>query len=513
MRFYFALIHRMSPSVMKNLKIKWKILLLVLPLVVIPIIAVGNIIGYVATRQAYRGITDTSMADLDHMTRFTIDLLSTYNEHFGLYREDEKVGFKRKFFEKIRKIIKEKKVGDTGYIYCLDSRGTLTIHPAQEGVNISDSVDSDGKYFIKEMLTKKDGWIRYPWKNPGESGARMKIVRYLYFEPWDWIVAVGSYENEFYAEANLIKRQIFGNMILILLVSTFVSVPLVFYLSSKLTDPIRSMMEVVRNVKRGRTDKRIQITGNDEIGELAGSFNRMIEIIERNKEMEKALNQQTKMAALGVLSSKIAHEPNNPLGVILGYASYLEGKTPSDAPIYRYMQDIKNESRRCKKIVEELLSYARVPAPKLVSKDLNGILGEIVQFASNLPETRHVEILTRFPGDFPLVKVDEDQIYQVAINLILNAANAIVGEGRIVVGTEFDPKGEAIIIFEDTGPGIPDELREKIFEPFFTTKPNGTGLGLAIAKQIVKQHLGTISVESEPGKGTRFTIRLPVEKE
>lgn len=513
LRFYSACIFCRSPHVMKNLKIKWKILLLVLPLVVIPIIAVGSIIGYVATRQAYRGITDTSMADLDHMTRFTIDLLSTYHEHFGVYRDDEKDDFKRKFFENIRKIIKDKKVGDTGYIYCLDRSGTLTIHPAQEGVNIADSVDSDGKYFIKEMLTNRAGWIRYPWKNPGEDRARLKIVRYLHFAPWDWIVAVGSYENEFYAEAELITRQILGNMILILLVSTSVSIPLVFYLSSKLTNPIRNMIEVVRNVKRGRTDERMQITGNDEIGELAGSFNRMIEIIERNKEMEKALSQQTKMAALGVLSSKVAHEINNPLGVILGYASYLEGKTPPDTPLYRYVQDIKAESRRCKKIVEELLTYARVPAPKLVSKDLNGILGEIVQFASNLPETRHVEILTRFPGDFPLVRVDEDQIYQVAINLILNAANAITGEGQIVVRTEFDPKGEAIIIFEDTGPGIPDEVREKIFEPFFTTRPSGTGLGLAIVRQIVKQHLGTISVESEPGRGARFIIRLPVEKE
>src|SRR5512134_906379 len=128
---------------MKNLKIKWKILLLVLPLVVIPIIAVGNIIGYVANRQAYRGITETSKADLDHMTRFTIDLLSTYHEHFGPYREDEKDDFKRKFFEDIRKVIKDKKVGATGYIYCLDSSGTLTIHPAREGANIAESVDSD----------------------------------------------------------------------------------------------------------------------------------------------------------------------------------------------------------------------------------------------------------------------------------------------------------------------------------------------------------------------------------
>src|SRR5512140_3067847 len=192
---------------MRNLKIKWKILLLVLPLVVIPIIVVGNVIGYVATRQAYRGITDTSKADLDHMTRFTIDLLNTYDEHFGHYRPDENDEFKRKFFADIRKIIKEKKVGATGYIYCLDGRGTLTIHPAQEGVNIAESVDSNGNYFIHEMLAKKTGWIRYPWKNPGDREARMKIVRYIHFKPWDWIVAVGSYENEFYSEANLITQQ------------------------------------------------------------------------------------------------------------------------------------------------------------------------------------------------------------------------------------------------------------------------------------------------------------------
>ena len=101
---------------MRNLKIKWKILFLVLPLVIIPVIAVGNIIGYVATRQAYRGITDISMADLDHMARFTMDILNTYHEHFGPYTENDKDGFKKKFFEDIRKIIKEKKGGYRLYL-------------------------------------------------------------------------------------------------------------------------------------------------------------------------------------------------------------------------------------------------------------------------------------------------------------------------------------------------------------------------------------------------------------
>lgn len=498
---------------MRNLKIKWKILLLVLPLVVIPVIAVGTIIGYVATRQAYRGITDVSKADLDHMATFTMDILSTYHEHYGHYREKEKEAFARQFFDDIKKIIKEKKVGATGYIYCLDSQGVLTIHPAQEGVNIAESVDSNGNYFIREMLTKKNGWIRYPWKNPGDREARMKIVRYLHFGPWDWIVGVGSYEDEFYGEANLIKKEIFVNVLVLLVFAMLVSVPLVFYLSSRLTNPIAHMISVVRSVKKGITDRRIEIASNDEIGELAGNFNRMMVIIERNKEMEKALHQQAKMASLGVLSSKVAHEINNPLGVILGYASHLEGKVAPDNPIYRYIRDIKTESRRCKRIVEELLNYARVPAPKLSVKDLNGILEEIVAFASNLPETRHVDIVTRFFPGLPQVKVDEDQIYQVAINLILNAANAIEGKGRLIIGTQLDPGGEAVITFEDTGGGMPNEILDKIFEPFFTTKLTGTGLGLAITRQIVKQHLGTISVESEPGKGTRFTIRLPIGKE
>ena len=497
----------------RNFKIKWKILLLVLPLVIIPVIAVGNIIGYVATRQAYRGITDISMADLEHMARFTLDVLSTYHEHFGPYTENEKDSFKRRFFEDIRKILKEKKVGATGYIYCLDKQGTLTLHPAQEGVNIADSVDSNGNFFIREMLTKKNGWIRYPWRNPGDKEARMKIVRYLYFEPWGWVVGVGSYEDEFYGEANLIRKEILVNVLVLLVFTTLVSVPLVFYVSSRLTNPIANMLSVVRSVKKGVTDRRIEIIANDELGELAGNFNRMMTIIEKNKEMEKALNQQAKMASLGVLSSKVAHEINNPLGVILGYASHLEGKVSPEDPIYRYIRDIKTESRRCKRIVEDLLNYARIPAPKLATKDLNGILGEIVAFASNLPETRLIEIVTHFVPYLPPVKVDEDQIYQVAINLILNAASAIEGNGRLVIGTELDPKGEALITFGDTGEGIPHELLEKIFEPFFTTKPTGTGLGLAITRQIIKQHLGTISVESETGKGTRFTIRLPLEKE
>ncbi len=346
-------------SFFSNLKIKWKILALVLPLVITPIILVASVVGYVANMQAYRGITETSESDLDHMAQFTIGLLTLFNESFG---RPEKTPEKLSL---LKNIIKEKKVGKTGYIYCLNINGTLTVHPAREGDNIIDATDYNGSYFIKEMIKNKNGWIRYPWKNPGEKEARMKIVRYLYFEPWQWIVAVGSYENEFYMEANKIKQSILLNSIIIAIFAIAISVFLVFKLSSKLTNPIYNMIDVIRKIKRGKMDERIYILTNDEIGELADNFNRMFDLLARQKEMENSINQQSKMASLGILASEVAHEINNPIGVILGYASFLENKFADNEKIRNYIAEIKKESQRCKKIVESFLNYARIPNPVL----------------------------------------------------------------------------------------------------------------------------------------------------
>ncbi len=123
--------------------------------------------------------------------------------------------FEKRAFNELKDIIKSKKVGETGYIFCVGLKGNLIIHPAQEGQNILNARDENGSFFIKEMINNKDGWIRYPWKNPGELHPRTKIVRYKFFEPWKWIIAVGSYENEFYLEANKIKTFIFASVFLL----------------------------------------------------------------------------------------------------------------------------------------------------------------------------------------------------------------------------------------------------------------------------------------------------------
>jgi len=650
-RYLFKFVNRLS--------IRAKMLVVVLPLVVLPLILAGGLIGVVAVHQAYQGLTSASKADLDHMADFTLDLLDAHYRQYEVYQDERKrvvqqemaalvnlahslvataqtqlqkgeinlssaqkaarnalksasIGgsgylyamtskglltahlaregenvydeqdedgryfirelcrralaskpgeilytvypwrntalgetrprrkivayryfrewdwiiaaggyldetyeensFEQASFAILKAQIKTKQVGKTGYIYSMDRTGTLMIHPDAEGQNISAQRDSENRAFIAEMIANKEGWIRYPWLNQGEKKARMKIVRYRYFEPWDWIVAVGSYEDEFYRPANQMKMRIIAHVLLLPLLVGLIAVTLVFLAAKVLTDPIHEMIAAIRRVKQGRMDEQIKVDSQDELGELAQTFNRMIKMLRQHKEMETALAQQGKMASLGVLSSGVAHEINNPLGVILGYAGYLEKKISPEDPNYHFIHEIKRESKRCKKIVQDLLSYARTPKPVLEATDLNALLKEIVEFSANLPELRQVHLLTSFAPGLARLPLDADQMRQVSINLILNGAASIEGQGQVGVETRLDGKRVAVV-FTDNGSGIPAENLEKIFEPFFTTKARGTGLGLAITKQIIDQHQGEIFIESTVGQGTRVTLLLPIERE
>lgn len=507
----------MLKNIINHMKLRSKLLLLVLPLVITPIIVVALVTGFIANQKAYLGITQTSKDDLQHMAEFTIDLLRSYDKQYQDYREEISGSLENELashaFTALKEKIKNKRVGKTGYIYCVDRSGTLRIHLEAEGRNIINAKDSDGNPFISEMIENKSGWIRYPWKNAADQKPRMKIVRYEYFPTWDWIIAVGSYEDEFYKEANAIKSHIFISTIILIGVVGFLATLFVFYASTVATNPITHMIETIRKVKKGDMQARMEVVGSDELAEMATAFNHMTNIIQRNQEMENTLAQQGKMASLGVLSSGVAHEINNPLGVILGYAAYLEGKLSPDDPHYKYIHEIKRESKRCKKIVQDLLSYARTPRPTLELTDLNELLTEIIEFAANHTDMRGITIQPDLEADLVRILLDGDQLRQVAINLILNAGGAMPECGTLRIKTETGPKRTIRISFSDTGCGIPQESLEKIFEPFYTTKARGTGLGLAITRQIVEMHHGDITIESEDGKGTTVTVILPIDHE
>jgi two-component system NtrC family sensor kinase len=394
----------------------------------------------------------------------------------------------------------------------MDRKGTLTIHPEAEGENIYASKDSDGTPFIERMCKQREGWIRYPWQNPGEKKARRKIVRYLHYQPWDWIVAVGSYEDEFYRETNLIKGRILGSLGVISLLVGTIAMLLVFLAAKILSDPIRHMTSVIRDIKSGQFHRQMEITSRDELGELAVTFNRMTSSLQRNRELEASLAQQGKMASLGILSSGVAHEINNPLGVILGYAGYLENKLDPEDPNYHFIHEIKRESKRCKKIVQDLLNYARTPQPEFSEIDLNQLLDQIVSFAANHTDMHGVKIDRKFTDGLPELLIDSDQIRQVAINLILNAGAAMEDGGILTVST-YREEDDVVMTFADSGSGIDEADLERIFEPFYTTKDRGTGLGLAITRQIIEQHHGSIQMTSRLNQGTTVTIRLPLVRE
>jgi two-component system NtrC family sensor kinase len=218
------------------------------------------------------------------------------------------------------------------------------------------------------------------------------------------------------------------------------------------------------------------------------------------------------MASLGILSSGVAHEINNPLGVILGYAGYLENKLDPEDPNHHFIHEIKRESKRCKKIVQDLLNYARTPQPEFAETDLNQLLDQIISFAANHTDMHGVEISKTFTDDLPALLIDGDQIRQVAINLILNAGAAMEDGGLLSVSTCREDD-DVVMTFADSGSGIDEADLERIFEPFYTTKDRGTGLGLAITRQIIEQHHGSIQMTSRPNQGTTVTIRLPLVRE
>jgi two-component system NtrC family sensor kinase len=242
------------------------------------------------------------------------------------------------------------------------------------------------------------------------------------------------------------------------------------------------------------------------------TFNRMTSSLQRTRELETSLAQQGKMASLGILSSGVAHEINNPLGVILGYAGYLENKLGPEDANYHFIHEIKRESKRCKKIVQDLLNYARTPKPEFAETDLNQLLDQIISFAANHTDMDGVKIVKSFADDLPPLLLDGDQIRQVAINLILNAGAAMADGGQLTVSTRLEGK-EAVVTFTDTGCGIDEAELERIFEPFYTTKERGTGLGLAITRQIIDQHQGSIHMTSRLQQGTTVSIRLPLVRE
>ena len=223
------------------------------------------------------------------------------------------------------------------------------------------------------------------------------------------------------------------------------------------------------------------------------------------------------MSAIGQLAAGVAHEINNPLGVILGFTQGLTKRlTPGDAHEVP-LKAIEREALRCKQLVYDLLTFSRVGKPEEEKKEIN--LGEAIEGALSLiqgqSKVKEVEMICDLQKDMPKIMANRGQIQQVIINLCNNALDAMENGGKLKVKARFSEgrgKGGVEILVEDNGTGIPEDIRSKIFNPFFTTKEvgKGTGLGLSLVYEIVQKHQGKIELNSIVGQGTVFRVFLPV---
>ena len=229
------------------------------------------------------------------------------------------------------------------------------------------------------------------------------------------------------------------------------------------------------------------------------------------QELEQQLLASGRLVAVGELTASMAHEFNNPLGIVLGFAQGLLANMDPADPSYHHVQIISEEAKRCEKLVQELLEFGRPKSADFAWTDVREMIQKTLDLVQPRAGKSKIEAYARFEGELPQIHADPQQLQQVLLNLSLNAVDAMPKGGILTIGAKRDsPNGLAITV-ADTGMGIEPDVLPRIFQPFFTSKKRrGLGLGLPICDRIVKAHGGRIEVESVSSKGTTFTIRLPI---
>jgi signal transduction histidine kinase len=290
-------------------------------------------------------------------------------------------------------------------------------------------------------------------------------------------------------------------LVALLVAAPLVAVGVSVAVSRSIAAPVARLEAGAGRIAAGDLDARIEVRGAPELEALARRFNEMAAAV---KEHQGRVVESEKLAGIGRLSAGVAHEINNPLGVILGYAKILrkrsEGKLADDLAV------IEEETLRAKDIVEGLLDLSRPLPASEEQVDLRALSEDVVSRLADAKLLDGVRVSVdgraRAPGH-------AEKLRQVLVNLLRNAAEAAGSGGQVEVRLA-ERDGTALVSVEDSGPGIPRERRDRLFEPFFTTKPRGTGLGLAVSRAIARAHGGDLAADAAEAGGARFALTLPL---
>ncbi|HUA58337.1 MAG TPA: ATP-binding protein [Verrucomicrobiae bacterium] len=312
--------------------------------------------------------------------------------------------------------------------------------------------------------------------------------------------------------------------------TVFGCVAAVGFMWSVVYRPVKELMDGTHRVAGGDLEYRLPVRSDDELGDLARSFNQMTaevggiqskiedEVKRKTAELErvhKTLLRSEKLASIGKLAATVAHEINNPLFGILTYSRLVSREVgkhelPGREELLEQLQTIERESKRCGDLVKNLLTFSRQAPSHREPNDLNTVVHRAVLLVKHKLEMQNIELVETLDPSLSPVECDANQMQQVILVLMMNAAEAMPKGGRLEVATSTAGAQNSVLV-KDSGCGIPEDVLPRIFDPFFTTKEDQlrTGLGLAVAHSIVEQHTGEISVHSKPGEGTEFRVLLP----
>ena len=339
---------------------------------------------------------------------------------------------------------------------------------------------------------------------------------------------VGILEQPFLDRRNELVLDFFGIAVLGIIFALLT----VVFVTSRIIKPLMRLVQATEKIAQGDLGHKVAVDSGDELGVLATSFNEMTrslrisneEILKRSRELEQTnrelketqaqLIQTEKLSSLGRLAAGVAHELNNPLTGVMTF-SHLLLKKAQDEATRKDLDIIVRETTRCKEIIKGVLDFARETPPKRKECQVNEVIKRTLSILEPQSIFHNITIETALDETLPLLWIDENQIEQVLMNIALNAAEAMKDHGTLSLSSALNRRGDYVeICIADTGAGIPQENLSKIFDPFFTTKnpQEGTGLGLSVSYGIIQKHYGDIAVQSEEGKGTRFIVKLPVEK-
>ena len=308
-------------------------------------------------------------------------------------------------------------------------------------------------------------------------------------------------------------------------------------------NPLRELQKGTERLAKGELGFQIPVKSNDEIGDLAQSFNEMSgrlllaqaeitawartledRVEENTRELKQAhqhMLQVEKMATIGKMAAVVAHEINNPLSGILTYSRVVKrwiqnnfSSAPREEEMVGSLDLVASESKRCGELVKNLLSFSRVTPMNLEWCELNQVIDRCVRLVQHKMDMATIQLNLSLGQDLPHVRCDPNQIEQVVLAMVINAIDAMPQGGNLWIKTRQESASTIEFMIRDDGVGISEEHLAHIFEPFYTTKESGgSGLGLAISQTIVERHGGSIAVESKVGQGTTFKILLPVDSQ